>query len=94
MLHLAKVGQQLPRELLEHLKAVLDRGVIEEAEVTRQHARDLRVEFVPLLLQVGGPFERIRLGAGEGALGEGLQPGDGLQAASSSSWSLIAMWSS
>jgi hypothetical protein len=47
--HLAEVGQQLARQLLELLEAVLDRRVVQQRHVAGQHAGDLGVERVALL---------------------------------------------
>jgi len=64
VLDLAEVGQQLARQLLELLEAVLDRGVVQQRHVTREHARDLGVELVALLAQLIHALERVGLGAG------------------------------
>jgi hypothetical protein len=50
--------------LLELLKAVLDRRVVQQRHVASQHAGDLGVERVALLAQVGEPLGRVGLGAG------------------------------
>jgi hypothetical protein len=46
--HLAEIGQQLARQLLELLEAVLDRRVVQQRHVAGQHAGDLGVERVAL----------------------------------------------
>ena len=53
MLHLAKVGQQLPRQLEKLLKPVLQAGVVQKRDISRQNAGDLRVDIVAALLQFG-----------------------------------------
>jgi hypothetical protein len=64
VLHLAEVGQQLARQLLELLEAVLDRRVVQQRHVAGQHAGDLGVERVALLAQVLDPLDGVGLGAG------------------------------
>ena len=64
VLHLAKVGQQLARDLLELLEAVLDGRVVEQGHLARQRTLDLGVQFVALAAQLVHPLERIDLGAG------------------------------
>ena len=63
VLHLAEVGQQLARQLLELLEAVLDRRVVQQRHVARQHAGDLGIQLVALLAQILDPLDRVGLGA-------------------------------
>jgi hypothetical protein len=63
VLDLAKVGQQLARQLHELLEAILQRRVVEHRQVAREHARDLGVDLVAPALQFGDARLRVGLAA-------------------------------
>ncbi len=64
VLHLAEIGQQLARQLLELQEALADRRVVQQRCVTGQHAGDLGVERVASLPQLLDPLDGVGLGAG------------------------------
>ena len=70
MLYLAKVGEQLPRKLHELLEAIPDRGIFQQRHVAGQHPRDLGVNIIPPLIQLGATNTRCRKLATSGALSE------------------------
>jgi hypothetical protein len=61
VLHLAKVGQQLPRQLQKLLETILQRRVVQQRNIPRQNAGDLRVDIAAAFLQFGDPHLRIGL---------------------------------
>ena len=63
VLNLAKVGQQLPRTLRELLKAVLQRGVVQQRHIARLHPGDFGVDFSALFLQLGDALGRVGFAA-------------------------------
>ena len=80
LLHLAEVGQQLPRGRRELLVAVAHPGRVEHAEVAGLDPRDLVVQLLPAPGQLLDPRLRIGLGAEDDLpqqLEDRVQPGLG-----------------
>ncbi len=61
VLHFAEVGEQLARPLHELLKAILQRRVIQQRHIARQHASDLGIDLIAFSVQFGNALGRIGL---------------------------------
>jgi len=63
LLHLSKIGEQVARELCHLGKPLLDRSVVQQRDVAGLHARDLGIDLIAALVQLGEAYGRVRLAA-------------------------------
>ena len=81
LLDLAKVGEDLARHLHELLKAVLERGIVQQREITSPHVLDLGVDSQLALREhpfVGGDERAMKEARDERGVIRSQQPPGGM----------------
>ena len=63
LLHFPEIGEKVARELHELLEPILERGVVEQWNVTTVRALDFAVQRIATLVELSDPYLRIGFGA-------------------------------